>query len=212
LEMTMKTGICASCLHTKPLQKSHLLGKALYRMCSKSGGSPIVMTPEIVMATDKQVWSHLLCRDCEQMLSTKGEDYAMRLVENGEDFPLLNRLKVAMPIRAETDCVVFSGSAIGIDTDKLGYYALSVVWRAAVENWKSLKGQTTTVDLGTFEEPVRKYLMGETGFPAGVAVMAVVCADLGSQQTMYFPKDSRNSNLRPTYGFLVRGLLFQGNH
>jgi hypothetical protein len=115
----MKSGICALCLQRKPLQKSHLLGKALYRMCSKAGGSPIVMTPEIIMATDKQVWSHLLCRDCEQMLSTKGEDYVMRLVENGEDFPLLNRLKVAMPIRAETDCVIFSGSAIGIDTDTL---------------------------------------------------------------------------------------------
>jgi hypothetical protein len=167
------------------------------------------MTPEIIMATDKQVWSHLLCRDCEQLISKKGEDYVMRLVENGEDFPLLSRLRVAMAIRVEADCVIFSGSAIGIDTSKLGYYALSVVWRAAVENWKSLKGQTTTVDLGTFEEPVRKYLIGETGFPAGVAVMVVVCNDLGSQQTIYFPKDSKNSNLYPTFGFLVRGLLFR---
>ena len=51
---------------------------------------------------------------------------------NGKRFPLLDRLNVAIGMRRSEDAVVYSGSACGVNTEKLGYFALSVIWRAGI--------------------------------------------------------------------------------
>ena len=71
----------------------------------------------------------------------------------------------------------FSGLACGIDTDKLGYFALSVLWRAAVREWRTAKDERYQIQLGEYEEPMRQYLLGTAGFPQNVSVVATVCSD-----------------------------------
>ena len=58
-----------------------------------------------------------------------------------------------------------------MDTEQLAYFALSVLWRSGVEQWRTLNQQTTGVSLGRFEEPIRKYLAGETRHSSGNVVI-----------------------------------------
>jgi hypothetical protein len=93
-------GTCKLCLSEGELRQSHLWPAALYALIKKTEDeSPVVMTPKIVLATDRQIWSHLLCGDCEQRLNKYGETYAMSVLqrENAADFKLLSILDVALP-------------------------------------------------------------------------------------------------------------------
>jgi hypothetical protein len=88
----------------------------------------------------------------------------------------LEKLKANSPLGPTAHgSVVHSGPAVGIDVDKFAYFALSVFWWASVHVWKTLNGQLISMPLRSWEEPVRKYLKGETGFPASVVLKLTVC-------------------------------------
>ena len=138
--------LCRLCQQIKPLQRSHLIGRALYKILHElddEGDDPIVMTREIVTHTSRQVRDYLLCHNCEDRLNKNGEAYVGTLVCRKNDFPLLNRLNLAFPHRVEKTHVEFSGARVGIDTDKLAYFALSVLWRSGAHKWSTLGRQTT---------------------------------------------------------------------
>jgi hypothetical protein len=129
----------------------------------------------------------------------------MQPIQRKTDFELLNKLNVAMPFKEEPNLEAYSGTAIGIDTEPLAYFALSVVWRSSVRKWKTLKQQTTGVSLGKFQEPIRKYLAGEGTFPTGVVVTVWVCTDLAARFSTFAPSENVNMP-SPAYSLLVRGL------
>jgi len=89
----------------------------------------------------------------------------------------------------------------------MAYFALSLLWRGAAHKWKTLKDQTTSVELGEYEEPIRRYLLGETGIPDGVYVVVAVCTDRGSQVTNYVPSKVRGGKYRH-FSILTRGIWF----
>jgi len=60
---------CALCLKTRTLQRSHLIGKVIYALNRDDDNDPVMMTPERTIITSRQMWQHLLCRDCEQLIS-----------------------------------------------------------------------------------------------------------------------------------------------
>jgi len=64
---------------------------------------------------------------------------------------------------------------MGIDTEPLAHYALRILWKGSVHMWRTLKGQKGSVDLG-FQEPICRYLIGDTGFPDGVYVVVTACS------------------------------------
>jgi len=64
-----------------------------------------------------------------------------------------------------------------------------------------------TIDLGHYNEELRKYLLGQTAFPANVALLLIVCADAFSQDMFYPPSLGRRREER-TYTFQARGLNF----
>jgi hypothetical protein len=66
-------GICRLCLKEKRLCKSHYLGRALHKLCRENGEDAVMMTPKVVMVTQRQLWVHLLCGDCEARLNKFGE-------------------------------------------------------------------------------------------------------------------------------------------
>jgi len=204
----MNKGQCKLCLRTdQDLQRSHFLGKALYRL-NREGGQPIMMTPQLVIPTDRQLWAHLLCYDCEQHFRANGEDLAMRLVQRKNSFSLLARLELALPEETDGKIKVYSGRRVGVDTDKLAYFALSVMWRSGVRKWETLRQQTSGIELGPYLEPIREYLVGTAGFPSGMAVLLTVATDFGSQNMVLAPWRSRLSAY-PSYGLLTRGIWFR---
>jgi hypothetical protein len=74
---------------------------------------------------------YMLCPDCESRFSEQGENWVARQVYNGKDFPLLDRLNVALPLETTPHLQIFDGADAGIDTGKLAYFTLSMVWRAS---------------------------------------------------------------------------------
>jgi hypothetical protein len=182
MAFTNVQGVCKLCLQPRILCKSHYLGRALHVLSRDDGKNAIVLTPKIITATPKQVWAHLLCAECEKRISRNGESYVLTLLNRKNSFALLDLLNKATPMKEEGALKVFSATDLGIDTDKLAYFALSIVWRGSVHDWKTIEGQTTGVPLGPYEERIRQYLAGEAWFPADVLVAVHVCTDLGSTE------------------------------
>jgi hypothetical protein len=197
-------GTCKLCREEgKELRNSHLLPKGLYPE------EAVIMTPKIALITDKQITAPLLCDDCEQRFNKYGERWVLGQVNNPKGFPLLERLKLAIPVHTSRQFQfhAFSCAQTGIDSDRLAYFVLSVLWRASVKAW-SLLGQTTQVALGPYEEAVRRYLVGQTGFPADTVVHVTVCTDFGSQGSFYVPCGVPE-NPYTTYALLTQGLYFR---
>lgn len=207
----MQRGICKLCRKDAELQRSHLIGRAIYKLCREDDGEdPIVMTTEVVIKTSHQIRDYVLCASCEDRFNKGGEQYVTSLVwrrRNG--FPLLDRLRLALPMQREPDHHVFSGGQVGIDTDKLAYYALSVVWRSGIHQWKAIGNQTTPVVLAAEEEEsIRKYLLGETELPGNIGVVVSVCTDVASQVLVLPPTMLGNTQSYLIYRLLVRGIDF----
>jgi hypothetical protein len=133
-----------------------------------------------------QVKDFLLCADCEERFS-KYERWAAGQVYDGRDFPLLLRLTLALPFLETPRLRGVSGVAAGIDTEKLAYFGLSILWRGAAHKWKMPGGQTTSINLGSYEDRIRTFLLGETGLPGDIIVVATACTDWLSQGTFYTP-------------------------
>ena len=177
----MAQGVCKLCLKVAEIQKSHLVPAAMYKYATdagserpntervdKRGRRPVI----------RQVTAPLLCRECELRISERGENWMMKQVwhRKTQRFPLLDLLNLAMEMPGSKG-TTFSGRDCGIDTDKLGYFALSVLWRAAVREWRTEKDDRYQIQLGEYEEMLRQYLLGIAGFPQNVSVMATVCSD-----------------------------------
>lgn len=208
----MPTGQCPLCLQQRTLVDSHLAPKAMYKYAAdpdEDGGAPMVVTRGGRRRVTRQVKQYLLCSECDNRLNKYGENYALQQVWNGSRFPLLDRLNLALTVRGSADGEVYSGLASGIDTEKLAYFALSVLWRAGVSEWRTSKGTTHRVDLGSHQESLRAYLHGETGFPSEASVMATVCTDIYSR-IFYMPSPAilRMSPPVPAFSFTALGVNF----
>ncbi len=112
-------------------------------------------------------------------------------------------------VKTEGDVVTFSGSAMGIDTDALAHFALGVLWKGSVHQWKTVEGQTSSVKLGAFREQIRTYLLGRSGFPSGVFVIVTACEDRGSRGMVFAPNLNKSAGSHGTmFSLLTRGIWF----
>jgi len=202
-------GVCKLCLEEKRLVDSHLLPAFLYRLCREPGAgtnpNPIALTAKIAISTSKQMKGYLLCRDCEHRFHVHGENWVARQVYNGTVFPLLDRLSSSSAASKTEELAIYDGNALGVETGTIAYFALSVLWRAAVRKWEMIDRERISVDLGEYEEAIRRFLLGGA-FPAGVVVMTIVCTDEISRASFCSP--SRKLGPRDEYSFFTRGLAF----
>jgi hypothetical protein len=108
------------------------------------------------------------------------------------------------------DNAAFTCPSVGFDGEKLGYFGLSVLWRAAVRPWRTFDGETTSVQLDAkYMESMRRYLAGESAFPNDVAVVATVATDFLSRQSCFVPYRITDNPFHAAYGLLVKGLFFR---
>ena len=207
----MPMGQCKLCLNTRELIRSHFLPAALYKMSRLEGvpnPNPTLLTARGVVQTSRQMWAHILCRECERLFDENGERYAMSMVNRAGTFPLLAVLNAVRPSKSAAGFDWYDQVVVpDIDRAKLGYFALSVFWRAAVYNWHKATQKEPSVLLGPYLEPIRTYLLGETAFPKEILVMLFVCTDQISHNVFYEP--TRGNEADPTScTFQTRGLNF----
>jgi hypothetical protein len=118
--------------------------------------------------------------------------------------------KLALPLYVTGANTAFVGPAVGLAGEKIGYFGLSILWRAAVRPWTMFDRDTTSVMLAPeYLELVRAYLAGETGFPDDrIAVIATVVIDFVSQNSCFVPSRVTD-NPGIVYSLLVKGLYFR---
>lgn len=170
------------------------------------------MTRTISETSSSQLVDRLLCSECEDRFNKNGEQYVLswlspRKAAQGS-FPLFERLQLALPLHSSPTLNAYRADSVGIDTAKFGYFALSVLWRGAVQRWRMPDGTLTQkIDLGELEEPLRKYLISDGNLPSEFVLILTVCSDRESRQTLYPPALRRDAKFR-AYGILLLGIHF----
>lgn len=171
--MSPKTGECKLCHRTGELRKSHFIPKAAYKLIQKSEGeSPIAARAAVTFQTDEQITDYVLCASCENRFNKQGEAWVMKYcARSADNFRLKELIDNAKPIAGNGLKVYSAANILEISVDKLSYFAASIIWRAAVHDWKFGKQKIKRLYLGgRYVEELRQYLLGETGFPQNAVV------------------------------------------
>lgn len=171
---------------------------------------PIAIVKTVTSHTSKQVSDYVLCDQCEDRFNRNGENWMLKRVWRDTSFPLLDRLNVAHPLFPLQNALAFSGTSVGFDMDKFGYFALSVFWRASVRIWKLPFGRKTTkLDLGSAKRDIRRFLVGKGAVPQGIALIATVCTDQESKGVIMTPgRRPGNFYGLPGFGMTMLGVQF----
>jgi len=183
----MKLGICKLCLQERDLQDSHWIPASFYRRIKKTENTdPLVLTPNLVIATSKQIRDYVFCAECEHRLNVGGEQYVFSISAEGKTFPIVDKLR---PHRSTGlgPFLRYSARETGIDAKKLGYFAVSMLWRGAVHRWKTIDRQINQTAVGSHMEEMRRFLMGEIPLVPEINVMVTVCLDRVSQTYVLAP-------------------------
>ncbi|MGA2150510.1 MAG: hypothetical protein ABSH49_36790 [Bryobacteraceae bacterium] len=158
--------------------------------------------------TSRQMWAHLLCRECEQRFSRNGEQWVSENGFRGQgNFRLQSVLKNSTPVGRNQSSQYFGGNALqGVDMDQLCYFAASVFWRAAVHRW----GGEEYIDLGPiYAEQFRRFLIGEADFPANAVLVIHVSSADKPMEGAFAPSGGKVLGTPyHQYTFFLPGMLF----
>lgn len=164
-------GKCRLCSTIQDLRDSHIMPRWTYRRLYKSAAgtaganqAPVQVHDGTAIITGAQISEYLLCGSCEQRFSTVEGAIAKISLQPDDTFPALQQVKVL-----ESDPDGFTAADASQVPADLGYFALSVLWRASVSS------KYPKIDLGTrYNEEFRRYLLGTTGVPSNVRVMVEI--------------------------------------
>jgi len=180
----VKSGKCRLCLEDKELQASHFIPAGVWKSLRVDGKEAVSITAEKVLQTSRQLKAHLLCRDCEGRMSRDGENWVLaHMAKQFPDqvFPLFDLLNdSAIYVSDEGNRVYDTTQLPKIDTAALAYFALGMLWKTAVHDWKTIDRHTRRLELGPYQEPIRRFLLGTGPFPTHCIVRVVVWPDKAS--------------------------------
>jgi hypothetical protein len=187
----MEIGTCKLCLEQKPLCKSHLIPKGVYALCRATKArnpNPLVITHKFSMQTSRQLKTELLCFDCEQLLRAKGEDWSIpQLAHLGGPFPIGDTLAASTPLFETNDLKAYLLQAIQqIRVPELLHFAMAIFWKASVHSWTQKQGEPW-LDLGSYVEPLRRFILGEAGFPDDMALSLTVLPNPVALISFHYP-------------------------
>jgi len=103
--------------------------------------------------------------------------------------------------------ILYRGASIPeIDSEQLTYFALSVIWRAAVHKWRN-GPRTVSLELGPYLEPLRQFLHGEAPFPDCMMVVVRVSSLSDCAPSVNLPVSRPGSGFK-VHAFAILGLTF----
>lgn len=205
----MVIGLCKLCREQRGLIDSHLLPKSAYKQLrGRIAGrqSPVILNPltGTAFSSDAQVTQFLLCKECEDLFSKKGERQLGKLWSTERGFALRDSLHKLKPIASKRHVTAYNANEIA-DLDSLFYFAISVFWRAEVWGWE---GRSNGGALGAkYSEMFRSFLL-QKGEITDAYLIVSVNSNSRYDYVMSFP------TARKEYGgvlhmFLVPGLRFE---
>ena len=207
----MAREICKLCREEKQLQDSHLIPAAVIRQLrepSLDNPNPILVTHKVAVQSPRPIKDYVLCRDCEDLFSRKGETWVIGHMAREDKFLIFDTLKKSKPLAADEEFAVYAGSQIpGIEVDRLVYFALSVFWRSAVHEWRGFSGTIPKIELGPYQEPIREFLLGSQPFPENTAVLVAVWPTRDAYQGAYTPRRGKETRFH-THTFYIPGIEF----
>lgn len=204
----MERGTCKLCQKDKPLCKSHLIPRSVHLLCRATKAknpNPFVLTHEYAKQSSRQMQIPLLCWDCEQLLRANGEDWmTLQFARYGGPFPFLDTLAQFPPVLAEPDFIAYALAAIpDIRVNHIVHFFMGIFWKASVHNW--VKERTKTwLEFGVHGEAIRKFLLGEAGFPADMALSVTILPPPVTLISFHLPYDTIGPD--PTYHLYISGV------
>jgi hypothetical protein len=204
-----KIGKCALChRNEQELQKSHLLPAGVYRLTrdqTKSNPNPVMLGEAHVSQSSKQISAYLLCRECETRFNENGERcFLKHCYRDAKQFRLFSLVENAKPFVDVPFKVYRAAQIAGINVAALSYFAISMFWRAAAHPWF----EHNEIELGPYQETLRKYLMGETKFLAGCALLLSLPEIITKTVNVSFLPYGRRVDSHRFYTLFVRGVGF----
>ena len=160
---------CRLCLRERPLCDSHIIPEFLYRPAydEKRRLEVLRKVKAPTRIIQKGFREKLLCEECEALFAKEYEGY----------FAQLWYMDSPLPRLVETRFIQLSG----IDYARFKLFHLSILWRSSV----SSLGPFSQVQLGPYEEPIRKMLLDRNpGADTANTVYATAILFPGTQQLM----------------------------
>jgi hypothetical protein len=157
------------------------------------------------------VKDYLLCRKCEGQFSENGEsEVLLWLSPKAKEFKLRDKIKTTNPVDNHPELPMYRVSDVGISGERFAYFALSVIWRGAVHQWVLRDDIVSTLlNLEPYEERVRQYLHGETGFPNDIAaVIMMVGSDQEGREVWGIPGQFQEMGVE-NFRLVTRGVCFR---
>ena len=168
---------CYLCKEPALLCDSHLVPKAMYRLCMAKGEknpNPFVVTPEVHIQKSTQFRDYLLCESCEMRMRAGGEDWVLTRCcrsTTGNPFRLREAIKAGKPELSSPEGNVYSCKTLaGVDAGKLLYFGTSIFWRAAQKQWHLSATIMEPLELGPFDDHLRLFLLRKEAFPRKAAL------------------------------------------
>jgi len=193
------------------LQNSHFLPAGGYKAIQKSmDRAPVVVNPDITIKKNEQTKDYLLCADCEQRFSRNGEAWILAHCNQPErGFRLKEIIDGVAPIGRTDSMSFYSAANTQIDIEKMTYFVSSIMWRGSAHQWHSGNHRVQSPNLGPYEDDLRRYLLGETGFPENMALWISVITDPKLWVTMIVPYGEKLAGQAYwRYKFVFHGLTF----
>ncbi len=134
----MQQGKCRLCLEEKQLIRSHLLPRSVYDYFRAAGSDPIILSEKLIIQSSRQLQDYLLCAECDNLLSKRGESWVLPLLAKIDGtFPLSDIIHEQAPDIDEPDVRVYLASKNPkIDINKLAHFGLGIFWKASVHSWR----------------------------------------------------------------------------
>ena len=205
-------GLCPLCKRDgQILRESHFIPAALYPTKKQMPKARFSTLDVVYTEPHDEVKEYLLCGDCEQRFSRNGEsDTLLWISSKAKVLKLRDQINGVKPFEQHHELSRYRASDIGISPEKFAYFAVSVIWRAAIHRWHLRNGVLSTqFDLGEHAERIRRYLMGEEPFPKDIlAVVVIVSSDQEGREVWGIPTQFQEAGCQ-NFRFVCRGVTFR---
>lgn len=136
----MKLSICKLCDQPKELQRSHVIGRSVFRSMLKPG-EHLTFTASLsekrIFRSNDQWATPMLCSECEQLLNNRYENYSLWVLKNKQS---------GVKHRIHKDYLAISN----LNQYRIGMYILSIFWRASQSDHKVFENVEITEEINEY--------------------------------------------------------------